>query len=66
MVIEALGLLTIDTFRAFFTSGPFIWHPAIRFLLVLGYAAFLREAHKRRATSSAAVVVAEGVEEGVR
>ncbi|MEW6447673.1 MAG: O-antigen ligase family protein [Bacillota bacterium] len=48
LTIEALGLLTIETFRAFFTSGPVIWHPAIRFLLVIGYAEFLRQNLKNK------------------
>lgn len=42
LTVEALGVLTIETFRAFFSSGPLIWHPAVRFLLVLSYAEFLR------------------------
>ena len=41
LALEAAGLLAIVTVRSFFTSH-LIWHPSLVFLLVLGYAEFLR------------------------
>lgn len=35
LAVEMLGILTLESLRAFFSSGPIIWHPATRFLLVL-------------------------------
>ncbi len=45
--IEALGVLAILTARSFF-SDPLIWHPALVFLLVVGYAEFLRRQRRQR------------------
>jgi hypothetical protein len=45
--IEALGVLAILTVRSFF-SVPLIWHPALVFLLLVGYAEFLRRQCRRR------------------
>lgn len=42
LLIEAIGVLGILSIGAFFTSGPFIWHPSLTFLVPLGYAEFLR------------------------
>jgi O-antigen ligase len=39
--VEAIGVLAVLSFRSFFTAG-FIWHSDLAFLLVLGYAEFLR------------------------
>ena len=39
--LEAVGTMTLLTVRSFF-SVSFIWHPALTWLLVLGYAEYLR------------------------
>ena len=39
--LEAIGILTLLSVRSFF-SVPFIWHPALTWLLILGYAEFVR------------------------
>lgn len=44
LVVEAVGILTIETVRSFFSAGPFIWHPILRFALVL----MILEWHRRR------------------
>ena len=49
MAIEAVGVLAILTVRSFF-STTLIWHPALFFLLVLGYAEFLRRQRSAEAT----------------
>jgi O-Antigen ligase len=41
LAIEGLGVLSILTIRSFTTSN-FVWHPALEFLVVLGFAEFLR------------------------
>jgi len=41
LAVEAIGVLAIITTRSFFSVGM-IWHPAQAFLLVAGYAEFLR------------------------
>ena len=41
LAVEALGVLTVITVRSFFTV-QFVWHPALEFLVILGYAEFLR------------------------
>jgi O-antigen ligase len=45
LVIEALGVLALMTTRSFF-APQLIWHPAQTFLLVLGYAEFMRRARR--------------------
>jgi O-antigen ligase len=39
--LEAVGVLVLLTVRSVF-SVPFIWHPALDWLLIVGYAEFLR------------------------
>lgn len=41
LVVEAIGILTVLSVRSMFTS-ELVWHPPLLFLLVLGYAEFLR------------------------
>jgi len=36
LLIEAMAILAIESVRSLFSAGPFIWHPLIRFSLVLG------------------------------
>lgn len=45
LTIEAFAVLIVLTIRAFFTVG-LVWHPSLEFLLVVGYAEFLRR-HRR-------------------
>jgi O-antigen ligase len=45
--LEAVGVLVLLTVRSVF-SGPFIWHPALDWLLIVGYAGFLRRQHTNR------------------
>jgi O-antigen ligase len=42
LLLEAVGVLTIMSVRALFTSGPFIWHPALPFLAILCLAEWVR------------------------
>lgn len=42
--LEAVGVMTLLSVRSIF-SVSFIWHPALTWLLVLGYAEFLRRSH---------------------
>lgn len=42
LAVEALGVLTVISVRSFFTV-EFVWHPSLEFLVVLGYAEFLRQ-----------------------
>ncbi|MGH9773799.1 MAG: O-antigen ligase family protein [Candidatus Acidiferrales bacterium] len=51
LAIEMLGVLAILTARSFLSTN-LIWHPPLFFLLVLGYAEFLRRRHSS-ATSPA-------------
>jgi O-antigen ligase len=44
--LEAVGVMTLLTVRSIF-SVSFIWHPALTWLLVLGYAEYLRRNHTR-------------------
>jgi O-antigen ligase len=41
MAVEALGVLAVVSVRSLFTTH-LIWHPSLQFLVVLGYAEFLR------------------------
>jgi O-antigen ligase len=41
LTVEALGVLAIISVRSIFTA-QLIWHPPVTFLLVLGYAEFIR------------------------
>ena len=43
--LEAIGIMTLLSVRSIF-SVSFIWHPALVWLLVLGYAEFLRRKYK--------------------
>jgi O-antigen ligase len=45
LALEAVGVLSVLTVRSFFTTG-LIWHPSLFFLLILGYAEFLRRRWK--------------------
>ncbi len=45
LALEGLGVLAVLTVRSFFTSH-LIWHPSLQFLVVLGYAEFLRRRQK--------------------
>jgi O-antigen ligase len=45
LAVEAVGILAIITARSFFTN-LLVWHPALVFLLVLGYAELLRRQRK--------------------
>lgn len=45
LAVEALGALAVVMVRSFFTV-QFVWHPALEFLLVLGFAEFLRRTPK--------------------
>ncbi len=45
LALEAVGMLSVLTVRSFFTTG-IIWHPSLFFLLILGYAEFLRRRRK--------------------
>ena len=45
LAVEAVGILAIITARSFFTD-LLVWHPALVFLLVLGYAELLRRQRK--------------------
>ncbi len=46
LAVEALGILAVLSVRSIFTS-ELIWHPPLAFLLVLGYAEFLRRTGKQ-------------------
>jgi len=46
LAVEALGILAVLSVRSFFSSA-FIWHPPLSFLLVLGYAEFLRRTRRK-------------------
>lgn len=46
MRLEAIGVMTLLSVRSFF-SVSFIWHPALTWLLALGYAEFLRQHYAR-------------------
>lgn len=46
--VEAMGILTIITVRSMF-SPQLIWHPPMTFLLILGYAEFVRRLQKDNA-----------------
>lgn len=46
LTVEALGILAIISVRSMFTA-QLIWHPPITFLLVLGYAEFIRRQFKK-------------------
>jgi O-antigen ligase len=43
---EAIGVLSVITVRSFFTAH-LIWHPSLAFLMLVGYAEFLRR-HRQR------------------
>jgi len=45
LAVEAIGVLSVLTVRSVFTAH-LIWHPALPFLLVLGYAEYLRRGWK--------------------
>lgn len=45
--LEAVGVMTLLSVRSVF-ANPFIWHPALNWLLVLGYAEFLQRRHTNR------------------
>ena len=45
LALEAVGVLSVLTVRSFLSTG-FIWHPSLFFLLILGYAEFLRRRRK--------------------
>lgn len=45
--LEAVGVMTLLSVRSIFTVS-FIWHPALTWLLALGYAEFLRRKHANR------------------
>jgi O-antigen ligase len=45
LAVEALGVLAVLTVRSFFTTN-LLWHPAIPFLVVVGYAEYLRRRMK--------------------
>ena len=44
--LEAIGVMALLSVRSIF-SVPFIWHPALTWLLALGYAEYLRRHHAR-------------------
>ena len=46
MAVEALGVLAVVSVRSLFTSN-LIWHPSLQFLVLLGYAEFVRRRLKR-------------------
>lgn len=48
LTVEALGVLAIISVRSMFTA-QLIWHPPVTFLLVLGYAEFIRQQHTHEA-----------------
>jgi O-antigen ligase len=50
LTIEAVGVLALTTVRSFFGT-QLMWHPALNFLLILGYAEFLRR-HRTYKTST--------------
>jgi len=45
-VVEAIGILGVLTIRSFFNT-EFVWHAPQYFLVILGYAEFLRRRAKR-------------------
>lgn len=47
LAVEALGILAVATARSFFTM-QLIWHPALPFLVIVGYAEFLRRQCRQR------------------
>jgi hypothetical protein len=46
LAVEALGILSIISVRSMFTV-QLVWHPPITFLLVLGYAEFIRRRYRK-------------------
>jgi O-antigen ligase len=44
---EAIGVLSVITVRSFFTAH-LIWHPSLAFLMLVGYADFLRRNRQRQ------------------
>ena len=52
LVLEALGVLVVLLVRGWFSAGPFIWHPPLTWLVVLGYAQQLRSNFVRREGAS--------------
>lgn len=48
LLLECLPVLAYMTFRSFFVTKFFVWHPPLLFLLVLGYVEFTRRAIVRR------------------
>jgi O-antigen ligase len=48
LALEALGVLTVISVRSIFTPN-LIWHPPVSFLLVLGFAEFIRRTYRSRA-----------------
>jgi len=58
LAVEAVGVLGVITVRSFLTSH-LIWNTSLVFLLVLGYAEFLRRKHKSKAGTTAQLVSAE-------
>jgi len=50
LVVEAIGVLALMTLRSFFGT-QLMWHPSLNFLLILGYAEFLRRREKRESVS---------------
>jgi hypothetical protein len=47
LAVEAVGILAVVTTRSFFTTH-LIWHPASSFLMIVGYAEFLRRQWRQR------------------
>ena len=47
LVVEVAALFLLELMRAFFSSGPLIWHPATRFLLVIAVVEYATR-HLRR------------------
>jgi len=45
LLAELAGAFGLWTVRAFFSSSIFIWHPAVLYLLPIGFAVFLRREH---------------------
>lgn len=46
LAVEAVGVLSVVSVRSFITTN-LIWHPALQFLVVLGYAEFLRRRYRQ-------------------
>ena len=45
--VEAIGILAVLSVRSMFTV-ELIWHPPLNFLLVLGFAEYLRRAYREK------------------